>query len=82
MTQLDHYRFASGRRRYNRQRQLQVECRRLRLWGTPDTMLALTLRRRGSQAAMARALGVSRWTIYRDVQAWWQWIRQSREPIG
>lgn len=72
MTPLDRYRWASGRRRYNRLRKLQMECRRLRVWADIYPLLM----HRGSQAAMARALGVSRWTIYRDVAAFHKWMRQ------
>ena len=60
------YRRASGRRRYNAWRQFRAAYRRHQII---DVALQLRLGffARGAQAAIARALGVSRSTIHRDV---------------
>ena len=58
---------AAGRRRYNAQRQAEALKRFkevLKLISPPDG------RKRGSQAELARALGVHRSTISRDVAKW------------
>jgi len=55
------YRRASGRRRRNFQRQIQAELRR--------QQVVKRLHEGQTYTAMAQALGVSRWTISRDVQA-------------
>ena len=75
MTPLDRYRWASGRRRYNKMRQQQQEARRWRVWAalTVDVLI-----HHGGQARLARQFGVHRSTISRDIAAWWERARRRR----
>ena len=59
---------------YNRRRQCQRQARRWRLW----TQLTAAALYRGGQARLAEQFGVSRSTICRDMQAYWQWVRETR----
>jgi hypothetical protein len=56
----------------NRRRQCQCQARRWRLW----TNLTVAVLTRGGQARLAEQFGVSRSTICRDMQAYWQWVHQ------
>jgi hypothetical protein len=64
------YRWASGRRRYNRLRQCQAQLR----WAQLRQYLPALLLHRGLQARLARILGVHRSTICRDAQCLWKAI--------
>jgi hypothetical protein len=61
---------------YNRRRQRQAQRRRWRLWAN---LTAEVFLRRGSQAQLAKQLGVHRSTVCRDLKAWWAWVRETRE---
>jgi IS30 family transposase len=69
------YRLASGRRQYNHLRQVLALLRRRRLWLHMPNLLTC----RGTQARLARELGVHRSTICRDAQRMWDEFCQQRE---
>lgn len=58
---------AAGRRRYNAERRAEA---RERYKQVVEAVMSPNGRKRGSQAQLARALGVSRSTICRDVAKW------------
>ena len=58
---------AAGRRRYNAKRRAEA---RERYKIVVEAIMPTNGRKRGSQAQLARALGVSRSTICRDVAKW------------
>lgn len=74
-TPKDVYKWASGRRRYNKQRQQQAKHRRL--W-IAAYHLPLVMQR-GGQMALARQFGVHRSTVHRAVWQLWREWRQQRE---
>ncbi len=58
---------AAGRRRYNAKRRAEARERYLQV---VEAIMPTNGRKRGSQAQLARALGVHRSTICRDVAKW------------
>lgn len=66
---------AGGRRRYNRQRQVAAEQRRAQV---RELLARYGRKGRGTQARIARELGVSEATVSRDVRdiLFWQWATE------
>jgi hypothetical protein len=65
---------AAGRRRYNAQRQAEA---RERFKIVIEAILPPESRKRGTQAQLARALGVHPSTICRDVKKWKRTLRDA-----
>lgn len=69
---------AAGRRRYNAQRQAEA---RERFKIVIAAILPPEGRQRGTQAQLARALGVHPSTISRDVKKWKRTLREAMERL-